>query len=297
MRLASARGQASVEWIGLVALVSAVFVALLALVGPELPGMGLARAIASSIACAIDDAGDCAATDELAAAYGPDLAAIVRDKAPRLIYEPDSSSLPVDFRDCRGTFCGNGPRSGPVTQSDTGEPAAAFVHVVDCRPDALQATVRAGFDCSGGRAGNLYIQYWLYYEDSTSLRDLPGDIGYHHDDWESFQVKLTPSSVEDRASSHHGYNYDGGVLSWPSDAGIIHREGWGAATGLEYVSGGSHAGHVHEDDPDTPQRWTPPGALALIPIEALSGSDRRTRFAIVPPWRKDVYRDPENEGT
>ncbi len=297
MRLASTRGQASVEWVGLITLLAALFLALLALGGLELPGAGLARAVASSIVCAIRSTDRCAAADELATAYGPNLAAVVREKAPRLIYEPGSSALPVDFRSCRGPVCGNGPRAGAVTRSDTGEPAATFVHAVDCRPDAILATKRAGFDCSGERAGNLYIQYWLYYEDSTSLRDLPGDVGYHQDDWESFQVRITPTSVQDRASSHHGYNYDGGVGSWLSDAGLVHREGWGAATGLEYVSGGSHAGHVHDDDPEVPSRWTPPGALELIPIEALSRADRRTRFAIVPPWRKEVYRDPESEGT
>jgi hypothetical protein len=297
MRLASSRGQASVEWIGLIGLLAALFLAVLALAGPALPGLGLARAIAASIICAVRSPEDCAGADALTAAYGPNLAAVVRDKAPRLIYEPDSSALPVDFRSCRGPVCGNGSLAGAVTASDTGEPAAAFVHAVDCRPQALEATERAGLDCSGPRAGNLYLQYWLYYEDSTSLRDLPGDVGYHQDDWESFQVKITPAAVQDRASSHHGYNYEGGVGSWLSDAGVVHREGWGAATGLEYVSGGSHAGHVHEDDPDAPQRWTPAGAMELIPIETLSRDARRTRFAIVAPWRKDVYRDPEGEGT
>jgi hypothetical protein len=297
MRIAHARGQASVEWVGLVALVTALFLAILAVGGPELPGVALARALASSLLCAVRSGEGCAAADELASAYGPNLAAVVSEKAPRLIYEPNSSALPVDFRSCRGAACGNGPRSGPVTRSSTGDPAAAFVHAVDCRPAALRSTKRAGFDCAGTRAGNLYLQYWLYYEDSTSLRDLPGDIGFHQDDWESFQVRITSSGVQDRASSHHGYNYDGGVGSWLSDAGILHREGWGAATGLEYVSGGSHAGHVHDDDPGPPQRWTPPGALELIPIETLSRAARRTRFAIDPPWRKEVYRDPESEGT
>lgn len=296
MRFDGTRGQASVEWVGLVGLVASIFLALLAIAGPGVPAFGLARAIASSIVCAVRSTEDCATADELASAYGPDLAAVVRQKAPRLIYEPGSSALPVDFRSCRDPGCGNGPRAGAVTTSDTGEPVAAFVHAVDCRPAALAATGRQGFDCGSGRAGNLYIQYWLYYEDSTSLRDLPGEVGHHEDDWESFQVRLTPSGVDDRASSHHGYNYDGGVGSWLSDAGVVHRSGWGPATGLEYVSGGSHAGHVH-DDAGAPNRWTPAGALELIPIETLSRAARRTRFAIPPPWKKDVYRDPESEGT
>lgn len=297
MRFRGESGQSTVEWVGLVGLLAGAFAVLIALAGPELPGLALAKALASSIACAVRLADGCAGADDLTAAYGPEVAALVRRDAPRLVYEPRSSALPVDFRSCRGSLCGNGPRTGPVTKSNTGEPAAAFVHVVDCRPEAKRVTERAGFDCSGPRARNVYVQYWLYYEDSTSLRDLPGDVGFHQDDWESFQVRVTPAGTDDRASSHNGYNYDGGVGSWLSDAGIVHRSAWGAATGLEYVSGGSHAGHVHEDDPGRPSRWTPPGALELIPIEALSPAARHTRFAITPPWRKDVYRDPESEGT
>ncbi len=296
MRFGEARGQASVEWVGLIGFVAALLLAVVAIAGAGLPGAGLARAIAASIVCAVRST-DCAGPDELTAAYGPRLADLVGREAPKLVYEPGSSAVPVDFRSCRDATCGNGPRSGAVTKSNTGEPVTAFVHAVDCRPAALAATEREGFDCTGARAGNLYLQYWLYYEDSTSLRDLPGDVGHHEDDWESFQVRVGPGGVDDRASSHNGYNYDGGVGSWLSDAGIVHREGWGAATGLEFVSGGSHAGHVHEDDAGTPNRWTPAGSLELIPIETLSRQARRTRFAITPPWKKDVYRDPESEGT
>jgi hypothetical protein len=35
-----------------------------------------------------------------------------------------------------------------------------------------------------------------------------------------------------------------------------------------------------------------------VPIERLLlRSSRRYRFAVTPPWRKHVYRDPEYEGT
>jgi hypothetical protein len=292
-------GQGSVEWVGLVFLVAGSLLAVLAIAPSAVPGVGLARAIAAKIVCAAGVGEGCPAeiAEPLTAAYGATIAQLVRDDAPRLVYEAGSRALPVDFRACRGAICGNGPSSGAVTKSDTGVPATAFVHVVDCRGDAIKASTRAGFDCGDGRAGNLYVQYWLYYEDSTSLRDLPGAVGHHEDDWESFDVRVTPGGVENRASSHHGYNYDGGVGSWLSDAGLVHRSAWGAATGVEYVSGGSHAGHVHEDDPPQPSRWTPASALELIPIESLSGAARHTRFAIDPPWRKGVYRDPESEGT
>ena len=295
----SQSGQSSAEWVGLVSLVAAALLATLAVAAGALPGTGLARTIAAKIVCAAGVGEGCSAeiADPVTAAYGALIAKTVRADAPRLVYEAGSSALPVDFRSCRGPICGNGPRSGIVTRSNTGAPATAFVHVVDCRPPALADTEARGFDCGDGRAGNLYLQFWLYYEDSTSLRDLPGDVGFHQDDWESFDVRITPDGVENRASSHHGYNYDGGVGSWLSDAGVLHRSAWGAATGIEYVSGGSHAGHVHEDDPAAPARWTPAGALELIPIESLSTAALHTHFAIAAPWRKGVYRDPEDEGT
>ena len=155
-----------------------------------------------------------------------------------------------------------------------------------------------------------------------------GGLEHHEDDWESFQVRVNADgSVDSRASSHHGYNYDGGGIGGTlSDLGLRPRPGWGASTGRTYVSGGSHAGHVHQDGelsmraqrrvesqlvrghgsargaepwpPElvAPTRWTPAGDLELIPIETL-GAARRTAFAISPPWRKPVYRDPEDEGT
>jgi acyl-coenzyme A synthetase/AMP-(fatty) acid ligase len=53
-----------------------------------------------------------------------------------------------------------------------------------------------GYDCRGGRAGNLYIQFWLYYEDSTWLGGVaPGGVEHHEDDWEGGQVRVTPEGV------------------------------------------------------------------------------------------------------
>jgi hypothetical protein len=227
-------------------------------------------------------------------------------------YESGMTALPVDFRSCRGPVCGNGPTKGPVWLSDTGEPAAAFTHVVDCRRGRPP---RGPLGCQGPLRGNLYVQYWLYYEDSTSLREVPGPIGYHQDDWESYQVRIgADGSCSSRASSHHSYDYDGGLAAWPSDSGLFPRSAWGRCTGRAYVSGGSHAGHVHEDgdplaagghlrgdsprpSPSRPSRWTPVSHLELVPIKALDGSARRTRFAVDPPWRKFVYFDPEWKGT
>ena len=290
------RAQATVEWIALVLVVALLLLGLVAGTAARLPASGLARAITARLLCAVRLFDSCAEDAELIVAYGPALAALMHEHAPAIVYEDEMTALPVDFRSCRGQRCGNGPDSGAVWASDSGEPAAAFVHAVDCRTAASRAAaVRHGYECTGGRTGNLYLQYWLYYEDSTSLRRVPGAIGHHEDDWEGYQVRIGADGTESRATSHHGYNYSGGVGSWLSDAGLVHRSAWGTSTGRLYVSGGSHAGRVVVDS--DPGRWTPADHLALIPIETLDDGARRTSFAVDPPWRKPVYRDPEDQGT
>jgi hypothetical protein len=329
-------GQSTVEWLGLLLLVAALLGGLLAVVGSGLPAGLFARAIAERLLCAAGIEPVCGSSGGLIAAYGPELAGRVERNAPRIVYEQGMTALPVDFRTCRGKACGNGPDSGPVWRSDTGEPAAAFVHVVDCRTSLARAESTArGYDCSGERSGNLYIQYWLYYEDSTWLGGVvPGGVEHHEDDWEGGQVRVTPEGTDSRATSHNGYNYDGGPMSWPSDTGLVSRSAWDRSTGKLYVSGGSHAGHVHENRhlsvrrvgragadlgidayalasghrppakpprrltvPAARTRWTPASHLTLIPIETLSARALATRFAVTPPWEKPVYTDPEDRGT
>jgi hypothetical protein len=188
-------------------------------------------------------------------------------------------------------------------------PVTAFVHVVDCRAADRDATEAAGIDCSGDRAGCLYIQYWLFYANSATLRGVPvvGDAGEHKDDWESVQVRINPDgSVDERASSHDGYNYSLEDLDWGSDAGIDvlkeisedigarHPNGWGPETSLLLVSGGSHAGNATGEPRGT--RFTPGRRVHLIPFEPIA-ADSHATFAVVPPWLKEVWRDPEAEGT
>jgi len=188
-------------------------------------------------------------------------------------------------------------------------PVTAFVHVVDCREGRAERAEAGGSDCSGGRSGHLYIQYWLYYADSATLRGLPviGPAGYHPDDWESVQIRIDAAGRADqRASSHHGYNYERGIANWGADAGfgalrqaaetLGGREpnGWGPETGLLLVSGGSHAGNAA----GIPRvdRFTPGRRVHLIPLEAIAAA-ADSAFAVSPPWRKRVWRDPEAAGT
>jgi hypothetical protein len=295
-RIRDQSGQSTVEWIGLVLLVAVLFGAVVAATGGRIPGADLAGAIADRIVCAAK-LSECegSADARLAAQYGEEVAVLARRYAPELIYEEGSRAVPVDYRRCRSSACGDGPTSGAVFRTDAGLPVTAFVHVVE-------------------RGGSRYLQYWLYYADSASMRGFPvwGERGYHADDWESVQIRIGPGArgIEARASSHRGYNGAGGPKNWTSDAGWTSKPGWTSYSGHSFVSGGSHAGHVEESRPQPSRfvhrvisrkeqrhRWTPKSRLRLIPIEPLRGDCARHDFAVSPPWCKKVYEDPEYEGT
>jgi hypothetical protein len=301
------RGQGTVEWVALVCLV-ALTVAGLVAVGVRVPGTALARVIASRLLCAASLADGCGDEPALIAAYGTEVGELVREHMPEIFFEPGSKALPIDFRRCRSTVCGDGTARGLVHRSDSGLPVTAFVHVIDCRPDAASASEAEGADCSGPRADNLYIQYWLYYADSATLRGMPivGRLGYHRDDWESVQIRIGADGTAERASSHEGYNHEQGADNWGSDAAITPlkdaaeaigarpHNGWGAETHALLVSGGSHAGNA--DGIPRADRAVPGRRVHLVPLEEIAAASTM-RFAITPPWRKQVWDDPEAEGT
>jgi hypothetical protein len=286
------RGQGTVEWVGLVALVSLLLLSLVA-AGVQVPGIALARAVASRMLCAVTMADGCGDEPALIAAYGSDVGKLVRRHMPTIFFEQGSRALPVDFRRCRDAECGDGSARGLVHETDAGLPVTAFVHVIE-------------------RAGNLYIQYWLYYADSATLRGVPiaGDRGFHEDDWESVQIRIgTDGGVDERASSHHGYNYAQSVANAGSDAGIgalrdaaeavgaRPHDGWGPETRMLLVSGGSHAGNA-DGFLGNMDRVVPGRRVHLVPLEPIAaGEGADYRFAISPPWSKSVWRDPEASGT
>jgi hypothetical protein len=285
------RGQGTVEWVGLVALVALMLVALVG-VGVRVPGTELARAVASRMLCAVSMADGCGDEPVLIAAYGTEIGELVRRHMPTILFEQGSRALPVDFRRCRSTECGDGSARGLVHETDAGLPVTAFVHVIE-------------------RGGSIYIQYWLYYADSATLRGVPiaGDAGHHHDDWESVQVRIDPDGdVDERASSHHGYNYAQSFANAGSDAGIGPLKdvaeavgarpdnGWGPETRLLVVSGGSHAGNT--DGFLRVDRVVPGRRAHLVPLETIAADEGSAYdFAVSPPWRKRVWRDPEADGT
>jgi hypothetical protein len=84
------------------------------------------------------------------------------------------------------------------------------------------------------------------------------------------------------------------MRNWGSDAGLVSQNGWGSATGVLFVSGGSHAGNVIGFG--KVERFTPGRRVHLIPLEPTAAANT-TRFAVSAPWLKEVWLDPEAEGT
>ena len=303
--MTSERGQASLEWIGLVLLVS-LAAGGLAGVGPSVDGRSFGGFLSHRLVCAVKggcDDGDGA----LARAYGMRDAALVRRHAPNIAYEPGERSLPVDYRRCRARRCADGPddRDADVHRTEAGERATVFVRVIR-------------------RDGRTYLQYWLYYPDSNTTwaasdklweRSVLGLVrrypGWHRDDWEAYQVRIDrDGDVYARASSHGHYQ---GCKQ------RICRNRWIGSSGWTRVSRGSHAGHLplemrgrapgpgrtpHAVTPrftprypgrDMRERTSTSEGLRLIPLETLDKRGYRPLDpGVKPPWRKKAYRDPES---
>ncbi len=296
LRFRSADGQSTIEWIGLIFLVAALMAGMIAS-GLRVPGLALAHTVSTKILCAASLSGGCAGTGSLEAAYGDELADLVRAGAPTLMYGRDMLGLPVDYRTCRSPWCADTPGDGEVAESTAGEPVTLFTRVVE------------------NEAGT-YIQYWAYYPESASLRGAPilEEKGYHRNDWESVQIRVAPDgAISERASSHSGYNHTRSATNWGSDlgwgfladateaVGLRDEGGWGEPTGRYLIAGGSHAGNVDGDlDPDEYPSWTPASRVRLVPLEQVKDGPlaRPARFdPITPPWEKQVWTDPEAEGT
>ncbi|HRV59084.1 MAG TPA: hypothetical protein P5138_00490 [Solirubrobacterales bacterium] len=291
------RGQSTVEWVGLITLVACVMAGLTA-AGIRLPAAGLAHSVSTKILCAASLSRSCAGDGSLEVAYGPELAGLVRSGAPTLMYGKDMLGLPVDFRTCRSPWCADGSGEGEVSESTAGEPVTLFTRVVE------------------GPEDSTYVQYWAYYPESASLRGAPflEGKGYHRNDWESMQIRVeADGTVSERASSHSGYNHSRSSANWGSDlgwefltdaaeaVGLREKGGWGEATGRYLIAGGSHAGNVatSADDTDYPS-YTPARLVRLVPLESVRNGPlaRPADFdPITPPWEKQVWTDPESEGT
>ena len=278
-------GQAALEWVGLVLLVCLACAGAIAAGVGAVDGRPLGAELARVLVCAVR--GDCDdEADALRTLYGERDAALVRDYLPSLVYEPRTRTLPVDFRECRSHDCSDAPDEERLDVHRTrGAEATVFTHVVH-------------------EGGETFLQYWLYYPDSTSTwmgsaaiwntvieratkQDYPG---YHRDDWESVQVRIDDATgaARMRASSHGWYQ------------GCKQREcrnQWTPWTGWSRVSYGSHAGHIPLPERDPDERTTTAAGVRIVPIEGLTGAERATEFEVTPPWDKGVYLDPRSPST
>lgn len=292
--MGSERGQGTVEYVGAVLLLALALAGTVTAVAAWTPGTALARTVVAKLLCAVRLDGDCgeeASGSHLALAYGHELAAEVAGHVPVIGFEDgEFASLPVDFRRCRHRGCADTSEPGAVERSFAGERPTAFVRVIDCRDPGEDA----GADCGGSAGGRLYLQYWLYFPDSATRPF--GERGYHADDWESYQVRVgSDGAVHARASSHRGYNGGGtGPQNALSDLGLAGTR-WGEATGYLRIARGSHAGSLR---PDIDDPWrVEPASLRLVPLEPAIDDLDSHQFAVTPPWRKAVWRNPESPDT
>lgn len=288
------RGQATVEWVALVAVVALALTGLLAAAG-LVDGRSLGGALAHRLVCAVRS-GECDAGDtDLRRAYGARDAALVRRHLQGLVFEPGERQLPIDWRDCRAVACATAAddRELDVHRTSTGLPVTVFTRLLR----------------SGGRR---YIQYWFYYPDSNTTwagsdklwkRTPVGDVGrlvtgsdrypgYHEDDWEGATVRVEPDGRAAVRVTSHGH------WQWCKQRRCVGR--WGPAVGWTRVSRGSHAGHVPSDRPGQGlrERTSTPAGIRLVPLE---GIDKR-RYerldpGISPPWEKDAYANPHSSGS
>lgn len=214
-RLREQSAQATLEWLGATLVLALALGAAAGAGGARVDGLRFATGFARHLICAISgrdcDRGD----DVLRRAYGPEVAALVRDRAPGLVYRARERSLvdaphlptpfavrrdarqldfPVDWRSCRRPACARVQTAGgAVSRTSQGRPIVAFVRVR-----------RA--------AGRLYVQYWFYYPDSrtrTPVDPIYGllgrpEPGYHADDWEAYELKVERDGRVYARASHHG---------------------------------------------------------------------------------------------
>ena len=291
--MASQRGQATLEWIAVVLLVALVLGAAVSLAAAlHAPWIGRTIRCAVLAGCQGEDA-------RLEAVYGADAAAFVRAYAPNVVYEPGTLTLPVDYRRCRSHRCSDAAdlAGEDVWRTTAGRRATVFTRVVDRR--------------AGG--GDLHVQYWLYYPDSTYFgpahaagrRDAAGAggdspagevtrtvAGHHADDWESYQVRVTATGEVYGASIGSPRLRRDAALAQPQRAALrahgaqpvrqagvdTPRPGPGRpATGLDPRLA-RQPRRPSGDRPGRGERRTEADGLVLVPIEAMAAHDHGRRL-------------------
>ena len=316
MRRWAERGQGTVEWVGLLAVVALLLVGLVAARG-RVPGTELARAVASRMLCAVAMADRCGDEPALIAAYGTEVGRLVRRHMPTILFERGSRALPVDFRRCRSSDCGDGSARGLVHESDAGLPVTAFVHVIDCRGATDAASTATGRAATASRLLRPSRRQPL--PPVLDLLRRLGDPARRPDRRRRLSPKTTgrasrsasartaastsaPPPTTATTTSQSVANAGIGrrprslCATSPKAIGARPRNGWGPETRLLVVSGGSHAGNANGSV--RIDRIAPGRRIHLVPLEPIAEEQGGAyRFAVSPPWRKRVWRDPEAEGT
>ena len=219
----SERGQATIEWVGLVLLASVVLGALATVVPAD--RRPLVRWLPLAPARLRREGRQCEDADRaLARAYGGKDAELVRRYAPGIVYEPGERQLPVDFRECRARRLRAARPTTATSTSIAPTPAAGpplFTRVVRARrahlPPVLALLPRLELDlrwartCRGGAA-----------RAAATSRDYPG---YHDDDWEGHRCGSTATAATAVRSTSHGH------WQWCKQAAC--RDRWGPRTGLD----------------------------------------------------------------
>jgi hypothetical protein len=197
--------------------------------GPHVDGRSYGGFLARAIVCAVRGGCD-DGRDQLIWAYGRRDAALVRQYAPNVVYEPGEKEIPIDYRRCRTTTCGDAStdRSLDVSQTSTGVPATAFTHVVH-------------------EGGSTFIQYWFYYPDSNTtwaasdkayavatsplnlahklwgnVPNAPRYPGFHNDDWEGSSSTLART----RLWTSGGYSFRATTFDLGSKSAAITLAVW-----------------------------------------------------------------------
>ena len=163
------RGQSTVEWVGLVSLVCLLLVGLLT-AGVRVPGTALADSVFEKILCGVSMADSCGDEPHLIAAYGTAVGKLANDHMPSIAFERGSRAVPINFRRCRSTVCGDAPGHDLVRRTRRGLPVSAFVHVIDCRPGATQWRAWSGVGHHAIRKNQHAINYYVTDSGSVLVR-------------------------------------------------------------------------------------------------------------------------------
>ena len=245
--MGSERGQGTVEWVGLVA-------ARLAACWPwsppgcGCPGATLARAVADRILCAAALADGCGDEPALIAAYGTEVGRLVRRHMPMLVFERGSRAVPVDFRRCRSSECGDAAGEGLIAPNRR-RPAGHRLRPrgrlprggggADRRPPAPTAPASAPATSTSSTGSTTPTRRPSAACRSRARRATTRTTGRASSSASAPTAASTSAPPPTTATTTSAATATGP----PTPASLAH-DGWGPETHLLLVSGGSHAGNA-----------------------------------------------------